>query len=152
MIHIERKHAFPVPVSKAFAYITDMNNWAAYWPDFVRIHDLSNAQWGQPGDTITIVLKFLNRERALKMMLEKFQKDTLVAYRSRQQGLPDAWHERHFHATPDGFEYRLVVAYEPRKGLSVFFDRTVFKRAVAGALHKTIKNLERVFRQSKLHS
>lgn len=150
MICIEMKRAFPVPVSQAFAYITDMSNWAAYWPDFVRIHDPANAQWGQPGDTVTVVLKLLNRERGLNMRLEKFQKDTLVTYSSRQRGLPDAWHERHFHATTDGFEYRLVVAYEPRKGLSGFFDRIVFKRAVVGALHKTIANLDRVFQQSKL--
>jgi len=150
MIRIEMKHVFPISVSEAFAYITDMSNWAAYWPDFVRIHDPANAQWGQPGDTVTVVLKLLNRERDLNMRLEKFQKDTLVTYLSRQRGLPDAWHERHFNATPDGFEYRLVVAYEPRKGLSGIFDRIVFKRAVAGALHKTIENLDRVFQQSKL--
>ena len=150
MIRIEMKRAFPVPVSQAFAFITGMSNWAAYWPDFVRIHDPANAQWGQPGDTVTIVLKFLHRERDLNMRLEKFQKDALVTYLSRQRGLPDIWHERHFNATPDGFEYWLVVAYEPRKGLSGFFDRTVIKRAVAGALHKTIENLDRVFQQPKL--
>ena len=55
MIRIEMKHAFPISVSEAFAYITDMSNWAAYWPDFVRIHDPASAQWGQPGDTVTIV-------------------------------------------------------------------------------------------------
>jgi hypothetical protein len=148
VIRIERKHVFPVPVSKAFAYITDISNWPAYWPDFVRIHDPAAAQWSQPGDTVTIVLKLLNRERALNMRLEKFQKDRLVTYLSRQRGLPDAWHERHFQPAPGGFEYRLVVAYEPRKGLSGFFDRIVFRRAVAGALHKTIRNLDRLFEQN----
>lgn len=152
MIRIERKQSFPVPVSEAFAYITDMSNWAAYWPDFVRIHNPATAQWSQPGDTVTIVLKLLNRERDLNMKLERFQKDALVTYLSRQQGLPDAWHERHFNATPNGFDYLLVVAYEPRKGLSGFFDRIVFKRAVSRALHKTIENLDRVFKQLKLHS
>lgn len=146
MIRIERKHAFLVPVSEAFAYITDMNNWPAYWPDFVRIHNPATAQWNQAGDTVTIVLKLLNRERALNMRLEKFQKDALVTYLSRQRGLPDAWHERHFNPTPDGFEYGLVVAYQPRNGLTGIFDRTVFKRAVTTALDKTIENLGRVFK------
>lgn len=150
MIRIERTHTFPVPVSKAFAYITDTSNWAAYWPDFVRIHDPAQIRWNQPGDTVTIVLKFLNRERDLNMRLEKFQKDAVVTYVSRQRGLPDVWHERHFNPAPDGFEYRLVVAYEPRKGLSGIFDRILFNQAVARALHKTIENLDRVFKQSKL--
>ena len=57
MIYVETIHAFPVPVSDAFAYITDIKNWAAYWPDFVRIQDPANAHWGQPGDEVTIVLK-----------------------------------------------------------------------------------------------
>jgi hypothetical protein len=150
MIRIERTHTFPVPVSEAFAYITDLNNWADYWPDFVRIHDPTAAQWGQPGDTVAIVLKLLNRERELNMRLEEFQKDKLVTYLSRQRGLPDARHERHFHPTLGGFEYRLVVAYEPRKGLSGVFDRLLLKRAIARALDKTIQNLDRVFKQSKL--
>jgi hypothetical protein len=150
MIRIERTHIFPVPVSQAFAYITDMSNWSAYWPGFVRIHDPAGAQWRQPGDTVTIVLKLLNRERDLNMRLEEFQKDNLVIYLSRQRGLPDVWHERHFQLTPDGFEYRLVVAYEPRKGLSGIFDRTIFQRAVSRALHRTIENLDRVFKKAKL--
>jgi hypothetical protein len=151
MIRIERTHTFSIPVSKAFAYITDTSNWGAYWPDFVRIHDPAQAKWSQPGDTVTIVLRLLNRERDLKMRLEKFQKDVVVTYVSRQQGLPDVWHERHFNPTQDGFEYRLVVAYEPRKGLSGIFDRILLKRAVAKALHKTMENLDRVFKQSKVH-
>jgi len=147
MIRIEANHTFPVSVSKAFAYITDIKNWAAYWPDFVRIQDPVNARWGQPGDSITIVIKLLNRERALNMKLEEFQKDTLVTYRSHQTGLPDARHERHFRAIPGGFEYRLVVAFEPRPGVTGLIDRFLVKRAIARALRKTIENLDPVLRE-----
>ena len=112
MIHIERSHVFPVPVSEGFNYITDMGNWEHYWPDFVGIKDPASARWGKPGDTVTLVLRLLNRERELNMKLEDYMPDALVTYLSRQQGLPDAHHERHFHAAPGGFEYRLVVTYE----------------------------------------
>ncbi len=144
MIRVEVKHTFPVPLSEAFSYITDLDNWPEYWPDFVRIHDPDNAQWGQPGDTLTIVMKLLNRERELTMTLEKFQKDALVTYISRQPGLPDTLHERHFKAISDGFEYTLVVAYDPRQGLKGLIDRVFVKRATERALRKTIENLDRI--------
>lgn len=147
MVLIEIKHRFPISVTKAFAYITDLNNWAAYWPDFVRMEDPANAKWGKPGDAVTIVLKLLNREQALNMQLEQFQKDGFVTYRSRQQGLPDAQHERHFKAVPGGCEYRLVVTFEPRQGWSGLFDRTLLKWAVRRALRRTVDNLGRVFNQ-----
>ena len=83
MVHIEIAHTFPVSVSDAFAYITDINNWADFWPNFVRFEDQENARWSEPGDEATIVLKLLNRERALTMMLDEFQKDAFVAYHSR---------------------------------------------------------------------
>jgi hypothetical protein len=151
MIRIETSHNFPLPANEAFAYITDMKHWPAYWPDFVRIQDPANAKWGQPGDEVTIVLKLLNRERVLHMKLEEFQKDRWVTYHSNQTGLPDTRHERHFKATPDGFEYRLVVAYEPRPGLTGLVDRLLVKRAITRALHKTIENLDRVFKEQRMH-
>jgi hypothetical protein len=149
MIRIEKNHTFPVPVSEAFAYITDMKNWAAYWPDFVRIQDSANVRWGQAGDEVTIVIRLLNRERALNMKLEEFQKDKMVTYLSQQQGLPNARHERHFKAVPGGFEYRLVVAFEPRQGLTGVMDRLLVKRAIARAVNKTIENLDRVFKEQR---
>ncbi len=149
MVHIEINHTFPVSVSGAFAYITDMSNWAEYWPDFVRIQDPSNARWGNPGDEVTIVLKLINRERELNMKLEEFQTDALVTYVSHQQGLPEARHERHFREVPGGFQYRAVVAYEPRKGFTGLFDRLLVKRAVERALRQTIENLEGLFKQQR---
>jgi len=58
-----------------------------YWPDFIRI-DNPAAGWSNPGDRATVVLKLLNRERALNMELEAFQKDACVTYVSRQRGYP----------------------------------------------------------------
>lgn len=144
MIRVEARHTFPVPVSEAFAYITEISHWAEYWPDFVRIQNPATARWSEPGDMVTVVLRLLRRERALIMQLEQFGKDALVTYVSRQEGLPDVRHERYFRAVPGGFEYRLVVAFEPRRGLEGLFDRWLLKRAVAAALQKTIASLERV--------
>lgn len=147
MVKIEIDHTFHVSVSEAFSYITDMSNWAEYWPDFVRFQDPANARWDKPGDEVTIVLKLLNRERALNMKLDEFQRDALVTYRSHQQGLPDARHERHFKAVPEGVGYRVVVTYDPRKALIGLFDKLVVKRAVEKAIRKTIENLDRHFGQ-----
>jgi hypothetical protein len=66
-----------------------------------------------------------------------------VTYTSTQPGLPDARHERHFEADGDGFRYRLVVEYEPRRGMAGLLDRTLLPRAVRRALEDTITTLER---------
>jgi len=147
MIQIEEVHIYPIPLSEGFAYITGVNNWGNYWPDFVRIKDPTNARWGKSGDTITLVLRLLNRERELSMILEDYKPETLVIYLSRQTGLPDAHHERHFRSVPGGFEYRLVVSYIPRPGLVGLFDRSLVLRATTQAARKTIQNLDTVFKQ-----
>ena len=149
MIRIEVSHTFPIPVSEAFTFITDMRNWPAYWPDFIRIENLSEAKWSKPGDKSTAVIKLLNRERALNMEMKEFQKDAYVTYVSRQRGLPDVSHERHFKAVPAGCEYRLVVEYEPRQGFTGLFDRLLVKGSVERAIRKTVQNLERVFQQRR---
>jgi len=59
---------------EAFAYITDMRNWPAYWPDFIRIENPSEAKWSNASDKATVVIKLLNRERALNMEMKEFQK------------------------------------------------------------------------------
>jgi hypothetical protein len=146
MVRIEVSHTFPVSVAEAFAFITDMKNWPGYWPDFIRIENANEASWSSPGDKATIVIKLLNRERALNMDLKEFVKDTRVSYVSRQQGLPDVRHERHFKAVPLGCEYRIVVEYEPRRGVAGLLDRSLVKRSVERAMRKTIWNLETVLR------
>jgi hypothetical protein len=43
----------------------------------------------------------------------------------------------------DGFHYRLVVEYEPRRGPRGVYDRLLVRRAIGGAMRQTIANLER---------
>ena len=95
------------------------------------------------------MIKLLNRERALNMELKAFQKDAYVTYVSRQRGLPDVRHERHFQAARDGCLYRLIVEYEPRTGIAGLFDRTLVKLSVEQAMRRTMQNLERLFHKRR---
>jgi len=106
-------------------------------------------KWDTPVDKATVVIRLLSREVQVSIMLEKYEQDSRVPYVSRQKGLPDAKHERYFKAVPEGFAFRLVVVFEPRSGLAGLVDRLFVKRAVAGALRKTIENLEVVFGQQR---
>jgi len=142
---IEVKHIFPVELSEAFSYITDITNWPEYWPGFVRVEDPANAQWSEPGDKVTVVLKSMGRERSLHMELERFQANALVLYRTRQDGLPDARHERHFKAVSGGVEYTVVVGFEPRQGVRGLYDRLLVRQGVRRTLRKTIDNLDKLF-------
>ena len=143
MLRIEVTHTFDVSVAEAFAYITEMKNWPEYWPDFIRIENPA-AGWSNPGDRATVVINLLNRECALNLELKAFQKDACVTYVSRQRGLPDVRHERHFEAARDGCVYRLIVEYEPRTGLVGLFDRTLVRRSVEQAMRRTMQNLDRL--------
>ena len=149
IVRIHVRHTFPVPVSEAFAYITDMKNWPEYWPNFIRFENPAAARWSNPGDKATVVIKLLNRERALNMELESFRKDECVTYVSRQRGLPDVRHERHFEAARDGCRYRLIVEYEPRRGFAGLFDRMLVRSSVERALRKTVENLDRIFKSKE---
>jgi hypothetical protein len=142
-LRIEVIQTFGVSVAEAFAYITDMKNWPEYWPGFVRL-DNAAASWSMPGDTTTVVITLLNSERALNLELETFRKNACVKYVTRQRGLPDAHHERHFEAASDGCRYRLVVGFEPRRGLAGLYDRTLLRWAVERALRQTARNLRRL--------
>ena len=147
MIRIEVSHTFPVSVAEAFAYITDIKNWPEYWPGFVRIEHPAAARWCSPGDRATVVIRLLNRERALNMELEAFQKNAHIRYVSRQPGLPDVRHERHFEAARAGCVYRLSVEYQPRTGLTGLFDKVLLRRSIVRAMRRTVRNLERRFQQ-----
>ena len=149
MIRVELTHDFSVPVGDAFAYITDTTNWNAFFPSFVRLDDAAHAKWDTPGDRVTVVVRLFGRDVEVNMTLQTFQRDSLVTYVSRQRGLPDASHERHFKSVPGGFEFHPVVAFEPRSGLAGLFDRILVKRAIAGALRTTIENLELVFKRPR---
>jgi hypothetical protein len=141
VIRLEQTHRFATPLSTGFAYITEIDNWPAYWPGLVRVEP--GSRWAAPGDTATLVIRLLGREVELALRLSQLEPERLVTYTSVQQGLPDASHERHFTAAADGFDYRLVVEYEPRPGRRSLFDRVIVRRAVARAMRRTIENLER---------
>ena len=116
-----------------------------YWPDFVRLEDAATARWQAPGDRVTLVIRLLGRERALHMELQALVPDSYLIYTSRQPGLPDARHERHFKPVPAGCEYRLIVDFEPRRGLSGLYDRVIAAQSIRRAMRKTARNLDRVF-------
>jgi polyketide cyclase/dehydrase/lipid transport protein len=134
-------HRFSTPLQAGFDYITDIENWPAYWPGLVRIEP--GSRWAAPGDTARLAIRLLGREVELALTLSQLEPNRLVRYTSVQHGLPDARHERHFASVGDGFEYRLVVEYEPRPGFRGPFDRLIVRRAVAGAMRRTVENLER---------
>jgi hypothetical protein len=143
-MHVEREQAFGVTVEEGFAFITDQANWPRYWPGFVRVEP--GARWNAPGDEARVVTRLLGREVELRMTLHRFEPNRLVEYDSRQRGLPDARHERHFAAAEGGgFRYRLIVAYEPRSGLRGLYDRILVRRGIDRALRQTLENLEAVF-------
>jgi uncharacterized protein YndB with AHSA1/START domain len=149
MTRIEMTQTFPVSVHKAFGYITDLENWKAYWPGYVRINN-ATARWRQPGDTVVLVVRLMGREVELDMVLTDVQPNTLVRYRSSQRGLPDALHERYWRAMSDGCEYQIIVSYEPRRGLIGIFDRLIVQRSVRKAVRQTLKNLNGIFEREKL--
>jgi uncharacterized protein YndB with AHSA1/START domain len=140
---VEGAHRFDVPLERGFAFITDTANWPKYWPGYVLLEP--GSRWGAHGDTARLVTRLFGRERALTMTLREFEPNRLVTYTSTQRGLPDAYHERHFEPDGGGFVYRLVVEYEPRAGISGFFDRTLLARGIRRAFDRTFAELGREF-------
>jgi Polyketide cyclase / dehydrase and lipid transport len=140
MERVEAAHRYDVPVERGFAFITNMANWSTFWPGYVRLEE--DSRWGASGDTARLVTRLFGRERELAMTIRTFEPNRLVTYTSTQSGLPDAYHERHFDADGDGFVYRLVVEYEPRRGIAGFFDRTLLARGIRRAFERTFVALE----------
>lgn len=140
MLRVEREHRFDCTVEAGFAYITDIDNWPYYWPGFVRIEPGST--WRTPGDEAVVVVRLLGREVELRMTMSRLEPNRLVEYTSRQPGLPDARHERHFASDDGRLRYLLVVEYEPGSGLRGLYDRVLVRRGIERALRQTIANLE----------
>lgn len=145
VIAVAIDHRFAVPLREGFDYITDSANWFEYWPGLVAI--APGSRWRRVGDRTRLSLRMMGRPTELVMTLEKLEPYRLVSYRSEQRGLPPAEHERHFSDAGNGFDYRLVVNYRPRRGPRGFFDRTILRRAVRRALEETVENLERRFEE-----
>jgi uncharacterized protein YndB with AHSA1/START domain len=138
---VEGAHHYDMPVERGFAFITDRANWSKFWPGYVRLGEGSN--WSEPGDTARLTIRLLGRERELTMTITTLEPNRLVAYTSTQPGLPEASHERHFQPDGQGFVYRLVVEYEPRRGSAGIFDRFVLARVIGRAFQSTFLALER---------
>jgi hypothetical protein len=141
LVRVEDSHRYAVPVERGFAFITDTANWPKFWPGFVRLE--SGSSWGARGDTARLVTRLLGRDRELSMTVTDFERDRLVTYTSMQPGLPDARHERHFERDGDGFVYRLVVEYKPRRAIAGALDRVLLQRGIRRAFHRTFAALER---------
>jgi uncharacterized protein YndB with AHSA1/START domain len=140
---VEAAHHYDIPVERGFAFITDPANWPKFWPGYVRLEEGST--WGAPGDTARLITRLFGRERELTMTITAFEPNRLVAYTSTQPGLPAASHERNFQPDGQGFVYRLVVEYEPRRGRAGFFDRFLLARVIGRAFRSTFLALEREF-------
>jgi len=148
MLRVEHEHRFDCSVETGFAYITDIANWPHYWPGFVRVEP--GSRWSAPGDEAVVVVRLLGREVELRMTLSRLVPNQLVEYQSRQRGLPDAHHERHFLPENGGLRYRLVVEFAPRSGLRGLYDRVLVRRGIERALKQTVANLEeRLSRDSR---
>lgn len=144
-IRVELAHRFAVSLRDGFDYITDLGNWHEYWPDFVRVEP--GSRWSAPGDQARLVLKLLGRETEMAMTLGRREPYRLVEYESKQSGLPDVHHERHFEDDGSGaLAYRVVVEYMPRGGPRGVFDRVLLRRAVERAVRRTLANLDGRFR------
>jgi hypothetical protein len=141
MVRIEASRDYPVEREVAFDYITNPQNWPEFWPDLVDIPELEQTTWQERGDTARLQMRLAGRVRDLHMTLDERSRPALVRYHSTQQGVPDAVHERHFEPTAEGFNYRLVVTFEPRAGLAGLFDRTLVRFAAGRALRRTLDNL-----------
>jgi Polyketide cyclase / dehydrase and lipid transport len=143
MVRLEQSRVFPVEREVGFDYVTKPTNWPEFWPDLVDIPGLEQTRWQEPGDTARLQMRLAGRRTELQMTLDELSRPALVRYRSTQQGVPDAEHERQFEPAAGGFEYRLVVSFAPRAGLRGLFDRTVVRYAASRALRRTLDNLER---------
>ena len=141
MVRIEASRDYPVEREVAFDYITNPRNWPEFWPDLVDIPELEQTTWQEPGDTARLQMRLAGRVTELHMTLDERSRPALVRYHSTQQGVPDAVHERHFEPAAEGFNYRLVVSFEPRAGLAGLFDRTLVRFAAGRALRRTLDNL-----------
>ena len=144
MVRIEVQHRFGVAVREGFNYITEPENWPAYWPRFVRLDPSS--RWRAPGDRARLTLRMLARDVELEMTLVRFEPCRVVEYTSEQRGLPAARHWRHFHEADGGLDYRIVIEYSPRAGWRGVLDRTLVRHAITDTARKTIGNLDRRFR------
>jgi carbon monoxide dehydrogenase subunit G len=137
---IEVSRHFNIPAERAYAFITDMRNWSRFFPGFVSLDPESRCS--AAGDVASLTTKLFGRERHVQLTFERLEPNRSLAYTSRQEGLPDAHHERTFTADGNGFTFNMSVAYEARSGLRGVGDRLVLKPAVRRLLRRTLDALD----------
>jgi Polyketide cyclase / dehydrase and lipid transport len=141
MVRVEERRRFAVPVERGFDYITDQSNWPEYWPGFVRLEP--GSAWSEPGDRTRLVLRVLGRQTTLELTLRRHVRPRVVEYESVQRGLPAAHHQRLFEPVEAGFDYTVVVEYEPRSRLRGLFDRTLVRILARRIVRQTLDNIGR---------
>lgn len=70
MKRISAARRYDVPVERAFAFITDTENWWKFWPGYVRLE--RGSRWNASGDQARLVIRLLRRERELTLTLTTF--------------------------------------------------------------------------------
>jgi hypothetical protein len=148
-VRVQRERAFGAAPDDAFRLVTDIEAWPLFWPGLVRVEP--GSRWSAPGDEARLVMRFLRREVLLEMTLHDLVVPRYVAYDSVQAGLPDARHERHFQPAGGGTLYRILVEYEPRRGLGGLLDRTIVRAGANRVARRTLENLEPLLDASKDH-
>jgi uncharacterized protein YndB with AHSA1/START domain len=139
-MRVSGSRRLPVPLLEGFDYITDSANWPEFWPGLVRVEP--GSRWTGAGDVTRIVVRLVGREVPIEMTLQRIERPGFVEYTSRQPGLPDARHERHFGEDDGALRFRIVIELEPR-GL---YDRTLVRAALARTVRRTLANLDGAFR------
>jgi uncharacterized protein YndB with AHSA1/START domain len=142
VIHVSETGVLPVGLDEGFRYVTDPANWPEYWPGVVVV---DASRWAEPGDVATVTMRLLRRPVELRLELDELRPPELVAYRSRQSGLPDARHERRFANEGGRLRYTLTTEFEPRSGLQGLYDRLLVARGVRRALRATLARLDEIF-------
>lgn len=146
MMRLDVERVLPVGRTEGFDYITEVRNWGTYWPHVIEVRDADQTSWSRPGDRASVVVESRGKPVEMSLELHELIPYERVTYRSVQPGLPDFWHERHFGERDGALDYRLVIAFEPRRGLKGLVDRIFVARAVRQSLTTTLDNLERIFR------
>src|SRR2546421_10942506 len=137
---IQASRHFRVSAERASGFITDMRNWSTFFPGFVALDPES--RWTAVGDVASLTTELFGRKRHMQLTLDRIEPNRAFSYTSRQEGLPDAHHERTFSADSGGFTFHLSVTYEPRPGLPGIADRILLRSAVRRLLYRTLDALD----------